>query len=44
MKGRGDVLVSTPIGKKIISDVLFVPEIDVNLVSVGQLVERGYKV
>ncbi|OMO51183.1 Integrase, catalytic core [Corchorus capsularis] len=43
VKGKGDIVVSTPRGNKVISDVLYVPEIDVNLISVGQLLERGYK-
>ncbi|KAG8492349.1 hypothetical protein CXB51_009664 [Gossypium anomalum] len=41
-KGRGSVIVSTCSGNKVISDVLFVPDIDQNLLSVGQLVEKGY--
>ncbi|KAG8474282.1 hypothetical protein CXB51_033938 [Gossypium anomalum] len=41
-KGRGSVLISTCPGNKVISDVLFVPNIDQNLLSVGQLVEKGY--
>ncbi|OMO51785.1 Integrase, catalytic core [Corchorus capsularis] len=44
VKGKGDIVVSTPKGNKVISDVLYVLEIDVNLISVGQLLERGYKV
>jgi hypothetical protein len=31
-------------GLKLISDVLYVPEINQNLLSVGQLLEKGYKV
>ena len=30
-------------GEKLISDVLYVPEIDQNLLSVGQLLEKGFK-
>lgn len=41
-KGKGSVLVSTGSGNKLISDVLFVPNLDQNLLSVGQLVEKGY--
>ncbi|XP_040945327.1 uncharacterized protein [Gossypium hirsutum] len=41
-KGKGSVLVSTGSGNKLISDVLFVPDLDQNLLSVGQLVEKGY--
>ena len=40
--GKGDVVVQTPSGTKIISDVLFVPDITENLVSVGQLAELDY--
>jgi hypothetical protein len=31
-------------GLKLIFDVLYVPEINQNLLSVGQLLEKGYKV
>ncbi|XP_052485716.1 uncharacterized protein LOC128040605 [Gossypium raimondii] len=41
-KGRGDVVIHTGSGNKIISDVLYVPEIDQNLLSVGQLVKKGF--
>ncbi|XP_016730564.1 uncharacterized protein [Gossypium hirsutum] len=41
-KGRGNVVINTYSGNKVISDVLFVPNIDQNLLSVGQLVEKGY--
>ncbi|KAG8473238.1 hypothetical protein CXB51_035235 [Gossypium anomalum] len=41
-KGRGNVVINTKSGNKVISDVLFVPDIDQNLLSVGQLVEKGY--
>ncbi|KAG8486018.1 hypothetical protein CXB51_019401 [Gossypium anomalum] len=41
-KGRGDVLISSSTGNKLITDVLYVPDIDQNLLSVGQLVEKGY--
>ena len=44
MKGKGIIEISTYSGIKLISDVLYVPEIDQNLLSVGQLIERGYKV
>lgn len=43
-KGKGDVQVSTPIGTKVITDALFVLDIDQNLLSVGQLVEKNYSV
>jgi hypothetical protein len=43
-KGKGTVVISTSSGIKTISDVLYVPDIDQNLLSVGQLIERGFKV
>jgi transposase InsO family protein len=42
VKGIGKVSVQTPSGIKFISDVLYVPKIDQNLISVGQLIEKGY--
>lgn len=44
VKGKGNVAISSYEGTKIIADVLFVPKIDQNLLSVGQLLEKGYKV
>lgn len=44
VKGKGTVAISTCSGTKFISDVLYVPEIDQNLLSVGQLIEKVYKV
>jgi len=44
VKGKGTIAISTYSGTKLISDVLYVPEIDQNLLSVGQLIEKGYKV
>ncbi|KAH7557349.1 hypothetical protein JRO89_XS11G0129700 [Xanthoceras sorbifolium] len=41
---KGTVAISTCSGTKFISDVLYVPEIDQNLLSVGQLIEKGNKV
>ncbi|KAG8480039.1 hypothetical protein CXB51_025196 [Gossypium anomalum] len=41
-EGKGDVVICTPTGNKIISNVLLVPEIDRNLLSIAQLVEKGY--
>ncbi|XP_040965721.1 uncharacterized protein [Gossypium hirsutum] len=43
-EGRGDVLIHTSTGGKIISNVLLVPEIDRNLLSITQLLEKGYSV
>jgi hypothetical protein len=42
VKGKGTVAIEGNSGIKLISDVLFVPEIDQNLLSVGQLLEKGY--
>ncbi|KAA3452947.1 Retrovirus-related Pol polyprotein from transposon TNT 1-94 [Gossypium australe] len=41
-KGKGDVLICTSTGNKLISNVLLVPEIDRNLLSIAQLLEKGY--
>ena len=38
------VAIESQISLKLIYDVLFVPDIDQNLLSVGQLVEKGFKV
>ncbi|XP_019251087.1 PREDICTED: uncharacterized protein LOC109230005 [Nicotiana attenuata] len=43
-KGKGTVAIPTNSGTKKISDVLYVPDIDQNLLSVGQLMEKGFKV
>ncbi|PKI26431.1 hypothetical protein CRG98_048880, partial [Punica granatum] len=43
VKGRGTVVIEGHTGAKAITGVLYVPEIDQNLLSVGQLVEKGYK-
>nr|GLL19817.1 Retrovirus-related Pol polyprotein from transposon TNT 1-94 [Ipomoea trifida] len=44
VKGKGTVAIESCTGTKLISDVLYVPDIDQNLLSVGQLVEKGFKV
>ncbi|KAA3481957.1 Retrovirus-related Pol polyprotein from transposon TNT 1-94 [Gossypium australe] len=44
VQGKGTVVIESCTGTKFISDVLFVLEIDQNLLSVGQLVENGFKV
>ncbi|KAL4383409.1 hypothetical protein GQ457_15G013910 [Hibiscus cannabinus] len=44
VKGKGTVAIASCSGTKFISDVLYVPDIDQNLLSVGQLVENGFKV
>jgi hypothetical protein len=42
VKGKGIVAVETLSGIKYISDVLFVPEINQSLLSVGQMMEKNY--
>ncbi|WJZ84189.1 hypothetical protein VitviT2T_003804 [Vitis vinifera] len=42
VKGRGTIVVKTNSGIKLISDVLFVPDISQNLLSVGQMLEKQY--
>lgn len=42
VKGKGVVAVETHSGTKLIIDVLFVPKIDQNLLSVGQFLEKNY--
>ena len=44
VKGKGTINVITKLGKKSISDVYFVPGLKHNLISVGQLTRKGYKV
>ena len=44
VKGKGTVAIESYKGTMLISDVLYVPEIDQNLLSVGQLVKKGFKV
>lgn len=43
-KGRGTVQVNTKIGIKTMSEVLFTPELDQNLLSVAQLIKNSYSV
>ena len=42
VKGKGSMLVQTRSCTKLIIDVLFVPEITYNLLSVGQLLDKNY--
>jgi len=44
VKGKGTVAIASYEGTKFISDVLCVPKIDRNLLSVGQLLDKSYKV
>ena len=41
-KGKGTISVQTTQGTKYISDVLLVPNLKSNLLSVGQMIEHGY--
>ena len=43
VKGKGTSGIQTKVGTKYIRDVLLVPALEQNLLSVGQLVEHGYK-
>ncbi|KAA3468615.1 Integrase, catalytic core [Gossypium australe] len=43
-EGKGDVLICISTGNKLISNVLLVPEIDRNLFSIAQLLDKGYSV
>ncbi|RVX19445.1 Retrovirus-related Pol polyprotein from transposon TNT 1-94 [Vitis vinifera] len=42
VKGRGTIAIKTNSGIKLIFDVLFVPDISQNLLSVGQMLEKQY--
>ena len=44
VKGIGDIAIGSASGKRLISNVLYVPEIDQNLLGVGQLLEKSYVV
>ena len=44
VKGKGAVAIESCKGTKFIFEVLFTPKIDQNLLSVGQLTEKGFKV
>ena len=44
VKGKGTVAIKSLSGTKILKDVLYVPEINQNLLSVGQMLERGFRV
>ncbi|XP_047264050.1 uncharacterized protein LOC107865605 [Capsicum annuum] len=43
VQGKGTVVIPSHSGTKTISEVLYVPEIDQNLLSVGQLMENNFK-
>ncbi|XP_014499449.1 uncharacterized protein LOC106760541 [Vigna radiata var. radiata] len=44
VKGKGTVAITSCADTKFIPDALFVPEIDQNLLSVGELIEREFRV
>ncbi|KAF3634576.1 putative LRR receptor-like serine/threonine-protein kinase [Capsicum annuum] len=44
VEGKGTVIIKISLGNKTISDVLYVPDIDKNLLSICQLIEKEYKV
>ena len=44
VKERGTITITSTAGTKTISDVLYIPEINQNLLSIGQLIEKGFKV
>ena len=43
-KGKGSVTVNTTKGMKVISNVLYIPELDQNILSVAQMLKNGYEV
>ena len=44
VKGKGNVVIESLTSLKYISNVLYVPDIDQNLLSVSQVLEKGFKV
>lgn len=44
VQGKGTIGIETKKGTKFIWDVLLVPDLEQNLLSVGQLVEHGYSI
>ena len=44
VKGKGTIAIKSCTCIKLVTDVLYVPEIDRNLLSGGQLLEKGHKV
>jgi len=43
-KGRGTIVVDTKKGTKIINNVLYIPQLDQNLLSIAQMLRNGYAV
>lgn len=44
VKGKGNIAITIYISTKLIHYILFVPNIDQNMLSVGQLIEKSLKV
>ena len=44
VKRKGTFAIESCLGTKIITNMLYIPNINQNLLSVGQLLEKGYKV
>ena len=44
VNGKGTIAIESISGTKLIKNVLFVPNINQNLLSVGQLIHKGFKV
>ena len=43
-QGKGTVIVKTKKGTRLINDVLLVPNLKENLLSIGQMMEKGYSI
>lgn len=44
IKGKGTIAIASYSGTKLITTVLYIPDIDQSLLSIGQLIEKGFKV
>jgi len=44
VEGKRTIAIESCVGTKLIYDVLYIPKIHQNLLSVGQLIEKGFKV
>ena len=43
-KGKGTIAISTKRGTKIVTNVLYIPDLDQNLLSVAQMLRNGYAI